>query len=194
MKLFRLPKRDLSRFEEDTPFLKIARYLLIALLFCGVALGFWLNAQRQTAMRAKHLPQKIDRTGSLSNDQQKLLSDYTQKFIATYGISIIIRIQDESFPPSVLPDREKANTFFFGLSPHNKQVHLEMPPLVAATLGDRFTFYLLHDHFPPYFAQENWPEGLASALSLIAEKLDKTLPGRSYNNIQQSDDSSGATN
>ncbi len=175
MKLFRFPKRDLERFEEDSLFLRITRFLLLILLFGGVVLGFWLNAQRQASLRTGPSPQQIDRTGSLSHDQQKQLADYAQKFLATYGISIAIQIRDESFPDNVLPAPEKAKTLFFGLAPHNNQVHLEVPPLAAASLGDDFIEYLRHDHFPPYFTRNNWPEGLVAALNLLTEKLDKTV-------------------
>ena len=178
MKLFRLPKRDPGRFEHDPPWLKIVRYILIVLLFGAVGFGFWLNAQRQAAMLTKPVPPVIDKTGSLSDEHQKQLATYAKKFLATYGMAIVIRIQDENFPEEVLPADEKTNTLFLGLALRNRQVRLDVPPLAAAALEKPFTDHLRRDHFPPYFAQNNWQEGLAAALNLLTERLDRTLSGR----------------
>lgn len=175
MRLFRFPKRDPKRFEEDTPLMKVLRFILIVLLFGAVILGVWLTGQRQAAIRTKSDLQRIDTTSSLTEEQRKLLAAYSEKFLNTYGLSIVIRIQDEAFPETVLSEENKPKILFFGLSPRNRQVHLEIPPLAAASLGDQFISYLRDSHFPPYFSQENWPEGLASALSLLTEKLDHTL-------------------
>ena len=178
MRLFRLPKRDPGRFEQDPPWLRIVRYLLLVLLFGAVGFGFWLNAQRQAAMLAKPAPPVIDKTGSLSDEQQKQLATYTEKFLATYGMAIVIRIQDENFPAEVLPADEKTKTLFLGLALRNGQVRLDVPPLAAAALEKPFTDYLRRDHFPPYFARNNWQEGLAAALNLLTKRLDRTLSGQ----------------
>ena len=178
MRLFRLPKRDPGRFEQDPPWLRILRYVLIVLLFGAVGFGFWLNAQRRAAMLTRPAPPIVDRTGSLSDEQQKQLAAYTEKFLATYGMAIVIRIQDENFPADVLPADEKTKTLFLGLALRNGRVRLDVPPLAAAALEKAFTDYLRRDHFPPYFAQNNWQEGLAAALNLLTERLDRALYGR----------------
>lgn len=178
MKFFRLPKRDPGRFEEDPPLLKITRSILLVLLFCGVGFGFWLSFQRQSAMLAKPASQVMDTTGSLSDEQQKTLADYAEKFLSTYGISIMIRIQNERFSEEVLPASEKAKTLFLGLSLRERQARLEVPPLAAASLGEQCIAYLRHEHFTPYFARNEWREGLVSALNLLTKQLDQTLPGR----------------
>lgn len=177
MLFFRLPKRDPGRFEEDTAFLKFARSILLVLLFCGVGAGFWLNSQRQTAMLTKPGSRVVDATGSLTEEQKKLLDEYAEKFLTTYGIAIAIRIQDEPFPEEVLPAPEKARTLFLGLSPGNRQVRLEVPPLAAASLGEDRIAYLRHEHFFPYFARNEWRQGLISALNLLTETLDQALSG-----------------
>lgn len=178
MRLFRLPKRDPGRFEQDPPWMRILRYILLVLLFGAVGFGFWLNAQRQAAMLTKPAPPVIDKTGSLSDEQQKQLTIYTEKFLATYGMAIVIRIQDENFPADVLPAYEKTKTLFLGLALRNGQVRLDVPPLAAAALEKPFTDYLRQDHFPPYFARNNWQEGLAAALNLLTKQLDRTLSGQ----------------
>ena len=178
MRLFRLPKRDPGRFEQDPPWLKILRYILLVLLFGAVGFGVWLNAQRQAAMLTKSAPSVIDKTGSLSDEQQKQLATYTEKFLATYGVPIVIRIQDENFSGDILPADEKSKTLFLGLALRNGQVRLDVPPLAAAALDKPFIDYLRRDHFPPYFARDNWQEGLAAALNLLTERLDRTLSGQ----------------
>ena len=183
MRLFRLPGRETGRFEEDTPRMKIARHLLIILLFSGVALGLWFKSQRRAAMTAQQAPQVMDATGSLSGEQQKLLAEYAKKFLQTYGIAIMIRVQHEPFPAEVLPAAELSRTFFLGLSLRSGEVRLEVPPLAAAALGGDCIAYLRHAHFPSYFAANNWQGGLAAALTMLAEKLDHALPG--HNNTTQ---------
>lgn len=178
MKLFRFPKRDPKRFEEETLLMQIVRYIIIIALFAGVALGIWMNSQRQAALLNKSPGVRSDATGNLSDEQRGTLHAYAEKFQYAYGIPIRIMIQDESFPEQVLAPAERASTFVFGLSPRHKQVHLEIPPLMLATLGETFPSYLRHEHFAPYFAQGNWEAGLASALSLLAEKLDQALLAR----------------
>ena len=178
MRLFRLPRRDPGRFEQDPPWMRILRYILIILLFGAVGFGFWLNAQKQAAMLTKPAPPVIDKTGSLSDEQQKQLVTYTEKFLATYGMAIVIRIQDENFPEEVLPAAEKAKTLFLGLALRNGQVRLDVPPLAAAALEKPFIDHLRRDHFPPYFVRNNWQEGLAAALNLLTERLDRTLYGQ----------------
>jgi hypothetical protein len=79
MKLFRLPKRDLGRFEEDTLLLKIIRAVLILLLFGAVCYGVWLNSQKQEALRRKSAPSYFDKSGSLMEDQQKIAAGYREK-------------------------------------------------------------------------------------------------------------------
>lgn len=47
MRLFKFPKRNPGQYNEDGPMLRIVRIIIIALLFCVVLYGFWLNSERQ---------------------------------------------------------------------------------------------------------------------------------------------------
>ena len=147
-------------------------------LFGGVGFGVWLNAERLSSLRRDSPVQRIDQTGTLSDEQKAMLAAYAKKFLDAYGLTIVIRIQNEAFPETILSEAERARTVFLGLSLAPETVRLEVPPLAASALGEPFIAYLREEHFPPYFARGEWPKGLASALSLMAEKLDAAVSGR----------------
>ncbi|MDR2488084.1 MAG: hypothetical protein LBD42_01050 [Desulfovibrio sp.] len=96
MKLFRLPKRDPGRFAEDTPLLKIVRYILIILLFGGVGLGVWLNGQKRAALRAKPVPELIDKRGSLPECPRNITPDDAGGFCEGCGIFAAVARQDHA--------------------------------------------------------------------------------------------------
>ena len=50
MKLFRFPKRNRRYANEESALQRFFRFILLVLLFGGVALGFWLNNQRRMEM------------------------------------------------------------------------------------------------------------------------------------------------
>ncbi|MDL2317439.1 TPM domain-containing protein [Desulfovibrio sp. OttesenSCG-928-A18] len=151
------------------------RILIIGLLFCAVIWGFWMNNERQMERLRKESIPALDSTGLLREEEQQRLAQYVERFRKNYGLAIVISIRDQPFPsPFLLPD-ERAGSFFFGLCPPDQQVLFEVPPLAEHLLGQPFISYLRHEHFRPYFARGNWPEGLASALSMLAERMDKAV-------------------
>lgn len=56
MRFLRLPKRNAKHLDEETPLLRLVRYCIIILLFCGVIWGLWMNNQRRTDMLQKNAP------------------------------------------------------------------------------------------------------------------------------------------
>lgn len=175
MALFRFPKRDARHFSDETPWQRFFRIILVTLLFCGVLWGFWMNNERQMdRIRQKDIP-ALDSTGTLSSGQQDQLREYIARFRDTYGLGILITVRNEPFPQNFLLPQEKAGILFFGLCPDARQVALEVPPLAEKALGAEFIRYLREEHFIPYFARNDWPAGLASALSMLAERLDRAL-------------------
>lgn len=175
MKLFRLPKRDRRYMDDETPLLRFFRYIIIALLFCGVIWGFWINNERRMEMLKKPQPARIDNTGALSDGQQRELAHFQSRFRDAYGLSMVILVRDERFAQPFLQSGERAGTVFLGLVPRARQVVFELPPLAEAALGEELARYLRQEHFMPYFADGNWPEGLAKGLNMITRRFDDVL-------------------
>lgn len=74
MRLFRLPSRNAKRMDKETPAMRFIRYTIIALLFCAVLWGFWINNQRRMQMLRKDTPSENTRTGSLDSRQIRQLA------------------------------------------------------------------------------------------------------------------------
>lgn len=178
MKLFRLPKRNPRYTNEETPLQRFFRCIIIALLFCAVIWGFWINNQRRMEMLKKPEQVHIDKTGLLTDEQQKSLARYQERFREVYGLNLVIRVRNETFPSPFLLPEERAGTVFLGLSPRNRQALFELPPLAEAALGPDLVSDLRLTHFVPYFDDGSWPEGLASCLNLMTARLDAALPAQ----------------
>lgn len=178
MRLFRIPKRNPRYMDSESAWQRFFRYILIALLFCAVIWGFWINNERRMEMLKKPAPARIDNTGTLSDEQQGALASYADRFREVYGIALVLTIGDDPFPEDLLPPRERSGTMLLGLSPRNNQVIFLLPPLAEAALGPLTVDYLRYVHFIPYFANKAWPRGLESALNLITGRLDATLASR----------------
>lgn len=182
MRLFRLPRRDKKYTGEETSWQRFFRYIIIALLFCAVIWGFWLNNQRRMEMLKKPAPTRIDKTGSLDGDQERQLAEFVDAFRYTYGVDLILSVSDEPLPATLLTPEQRAGNLLLALSPRYFQVRLEAPPLAAHALGDALTSYLRDFHFIPYFALRSWPGGLQAALNLITHRLDAALAPAHTNN------------
>ncbi len=178
MKLFRFPKRNAKYTDEETPLMRFFRYIIIALLFCAVIWGFWLNNQRRIEMLKKPVSTTIDRTGSLNTEQERQLIAFQEQFKRAYGIPLIITIGRAADITTML--RTDQDAVRLGIAPDSAQVVFDAPPLAAAALGEPLTLYLRYVHFVPYFARSDWPRGLEGALNLMSARLDaavtKTIP------------------
>lgn len=175
MRLFKRLRQKSSYHQEEGPWQRFFRIVIIALLFCAVVLGFWMNSERQINKLRKPSTNRIDSTNTLTEEQLQALADYMDHFQKAYGISMCIAIREGIFTERRSESPEEKNVFFLGLYPSGRQVILNIPPLVAAALGDASIIYLRYSHFLPYFAEGKWPQGLASALNIIARRLDAAL-------------------
>jgi len=175
MRLFRIPKRNPRYTEDETPWQRFFRYVLIALIFCAVVWGFWLSNERRVEMMKKPSAPRIDSTGTLSDEQQSALASYADTFQEVYGITLVLTVSNEPLPDGLLQARDRPGTMLLGLSPKNNQVLLETPPLIEAALGQLTVSYLRYVHFVPHFAGNSWPRGLESALNLITDRLDAAI-------------------
>lgn len=173
MRLFRFPKRTTKYTDEETPLMRFFRYVIIALLFCAVIWGFWLNNQRRMEMLKKPVSASIDSTGSLNTEQERQLSEFQEQFRRAYGIPLSIHVGRARDIADAL--RSEPDSVRIGIAPDSAQVIFDVPPLAAAALGEPLTLYLRHVHFVPYFARNNWPQGLEGALNLITARLDAAV-------------------
>lgn len=155
--------------------MRMLRYIIIALLFCAVIWGFWMNNERRVRMLKKNDTAAIDATGMLGKGELDALARFQDRFREVYGLNLVIMIRNEPIPDPFLSPRERTGTVFLGLSPKNEQVVFELPPLAEAALGESETGRLRHTHFMPYFTAGSWPEGLAEALNLLSRRFDAAL-------------------
>ena len=171
MRLFRFPKRNPKYTQDETPLMRLFRYIIVVLLFCAVVWGFWLNNQRRMeSLKKPPAAAVVDRTGSLDPEQERRLSAFQDRFREAYGIPLSISVtQDPSFTAL---RASGAGTVLLGIAPGSGAVLFEAPPLARAALGEPLLLYIRHVHFVPYFARNAWPEGLESALNLIVSRLD----------------------
>lgn len=179
MRLLKRLRQKSRHHQEEGPWQRFFRIVIITLLFCAVVLGFWMNSERQMNKLRKPSINRIDSTDTLTEEQLQALAEYMEHFQQAYGISMRIAIRDELFIERNSEIPEEKNVFFLGLYPSGRQVILHLPPLVAAALGEASIIYLRYSHFLPYFAEGKWPQGLASALSIIVRRLDVALAMRS---------------
>ena len=85
MRFFRLPKRDPRHAEGEGPWLRFLRIVLIALLFCGVIWGFWMNSERQIN-RIKNPPAK--RLNGVRGVSPAPL--HARKGLAEYSVTLMV--------------------------------------------------------------------------------------------------------
>ena len=173
----RTPQKGNNRHEE-TALQRFFRIILVGILFAGVIYGFWLNNERQMDRAMQRIAPQADTTGTLSSEQENLLRTYALRFFAEYGVKIQISIQN-----SPLSDEEarQSKSVFLGINPKERAALFYAPPWVASALGEAFIHRLNEEFFIPYFADGNWPEGLAEALSMLSVRLDAALlhkPGK----------------
>ena len=175
MRLFRFPKRNAKYADEETPLMRFFRYIIIALLFCAVIWGFWMNNQRRMDMLKKPVSTSIDRTGVLGAEQERQLAAFQEQFKRAYGIPLVIHVGGIADVTGLL--RDAPDAMRLGIAPDSAQIVFDAPPLASAALGEPLTLYLRHVHFVPYFARQDWPRGLEGALNLIAARLDAAVTG-----------------
>jgi hypothetical protein len=72
MRLFRLPKHKAGAMAGETGLMRLLRYLIILLLFAGVAWGFWTHSRRLQEMTKKNPGRRAGATESFAGDRPRL--------------------------------------------------------------------------------------------------------------------------
>ena len=151
----------------NSPMEHMLRLAALFLVLGALALGFWKNSERQMERLNARLGLS-DETRSLSADER----DHVQAFIIAlrkdYGIEA--RVQVTLARPTPPPPDGK--TLFLGLCPEEKTAVVQLPPLVARSLGPDFARQLEQEHFPFHFGPgKSWQQGLLLALDLMQSRL-----------------------
>lgn len=159
------------------------RYLFIGLLFAGVLWGFWQNGQRRHGQTQKPSSAVVDAgrdaarsavrgAGFLTPAQEQDLNAFAGRFSEAYGLDLSIRLSNGVFGGLAEPGGRNKADIVLHLDPPARQARLALSARAEARLGPALILYLRLAHFPPYFARNAWPEGLASALNLLVRRLD----------------------
>lgn len=176
MRIFRLPRPDKSRLDKESPRMRFFRHVLLALLFCAVIWGFWMNNERRlNAVKRGSAAFTVDATGLLGEKELEKLALYQERFHQVYGLNLVVAVRKKPIETPFLAPGERGGTVFIGLCPKARQALIELPPLVEAALGQSLAEHLRREHFLPYFNSGLWPEGLAEGLNILSTRLDAAL-------------------
>ncbi len=142
------------------------RFMLLIAVFAVCGWLFWENSQ-MTVRKLKARSDVWDRTGTLNPGQTKALSRFSNMFEDELGITVKLQIANEELE---MPELD-TKTLFMGLNLAEENAVVVFPPLVEKALGEDFRSRLENEHFPPYFASGDWPQGLVLAMAEIWDAL-----------------------
>ena len=141
-----------------TPMERFLRTVGLFVVFLGVALAFWHNTERR--MR------EITAGGAL--EDRSFVTGFADSLKDRFGVQARVEIG----PGAADFTEIDSKTLFFGIDPEARRVAAAFPPLMRRALGGELSAYLEREHFEPYWASGDWPQGLKTALALIWTRLD----------------------
>jgi hypothetical protein len=145
----------------------LLRSLGVIFVFLGVIWLFWKHNERTLDMlESQQVVQ--DRVDALSDKQRKSVRDLARAMESRFGLELRLVIAAEKMRIPVAGTR----TIFIGIVPRAEQVVVVLPPLVERALGREFAEHLRHEHFRPYWDDQDWQKGLGEALAMIWEGLN----------------------
>lgn len=139
------------------------------MLVVGLAVwGFWKNSERNME-RINARAGLSDEIHGLSPDQRAHAQAFITALRKDYGIEARVRISET---PQAPPEAD-GKTLYIGLCPAQKAAVVQLPPLMAGTLGPDFIRTLTEEHFPFHYQPgKDWQKGLLLALDLMQSRLD----------------------
>ncbi len=142
--------------------------LIVALLLFGGGYLILSNSGRSMdAIMFRHLV--TDETGTLTEDQKREIIYYSNVLSQRFGYGLKVKIHEQGLD-MVEPD---SRIIYIGLSPAHEEVVIAWPSVLKKALPEDFLFNLEHEHFQAYFEQDDWPQGLFSAMSRLDRELIK---------------------
>ncbi len=169
--------------KSSSPLEQFARVLMLVAVFALVAWGFYANNQRRMeVIKAKEQKEQSvsrsapadyaaliqDDTRNLTPAQKAELQNFLRYFHESRGVLIKTHVYQHGPLPAANPD---ANTISVQLCPSEGLARLDAGVTVRLALGEELMNELANKHFPPYFAQGRWPDGLAAAFKKMEDRL-----------------------
>ncbi|OIQ49537.1 hypothetical protein BerOc1_01462 [Pseudodesulfovibrio hydrargyri] len=163
---------NIPRVHGSTPREKVIRSLALLLVFAAVIWAFMKNNEHVVQV----LNQKsavYDETGTLTQDQKKMIVSFTQALREKWGLNCKIQIYGGDFVVPELDDK----TLYIGLAPAIDAAELRFPPLMRSALGPEFIDSLKTTFLLPAFKDGDWPLAVQEVLVEILKKLDSLNQG-----------------
>ncbi|NCC23973.1 MAG: hypothetical protein EOM25_02045 [Deltaproteobacteria bacterium] len=144
----------------------VARMLALMAIFMVSGLLFWQHSNRSME---KILDQQVifDQTNTLEQDRMTWIKNMGRMLRTKYGLMLTIKITHD-LPQPPTGDR---NTVFIGLSPDNRRLVIELPPLVGRAIGLKFVEDMKND-MSEHFEADTWPEGLVHVLERFFVEME----------------------
>ncbi len=161
--MFRLfHKRSGPLVSGDTSGERFLRFMLLITIFavCGWLFSYSFERKMQQIQAGSSI---WDQTGQLSDDQKTAFRDVVAQYRKEFGLNLKLLVSKSPVEPPEIDSK----TIFIGLCPGRKEAVVLFPPLVAKALGPEFQRTLVEEHFPAFFARDDWPTGLILALEKL---------------------------
>ena len=145
---------------------KFLRAMLLLAVFAVTGYLFWV----QTGKNMEEIQNRgmiADKTGTLTKEEKKILREMGLFLEQEFGQDLKVVVDVE---PVALPELD-SKTIFLGLCPEERQVLVEVPPLVRSRLDAEFVLELQTSFFSPYFDSGDWPRGILEAVKAIIQQL-----------------------
>lgn len=142
------------------------RGMLLIAVFVVVA-ALYQRHFKNTMEKIQTRSTVYDQNGLISPDLREALRGFAAALKDEYGVELRVQVRRTGIEEPVLDSK----TLFVGLDLYARRAVILLPPLMERALGPEFVGYLRHEHFAPYFARDDWPLGLSTALSMLWDQL-----------------------
>lgn len=158
---------NIPRVHGSTTKEKIIRSLALLLVFAAVIWAFTKNNQHVVQVLNQQSA-VYDETGTLDQDQKKLIVDFVRALREQWGVNCKVQIYGGDFVVPELDDK----TMFIGLAPSIGVAELRFPPLMRGALGPEFIESLKTTFLLPSLKEGDWPMAIQETLLEIIKKLE----------------------
>lgn len=145
---------------------RFTRAMALVLVVLITILAFQWNIERR--MQQFQVRETVsDATNTLTDEQKRALAEFSNLFREEFGMEVRLQVAvGEITPPAPDP-----SIIFLGINPQTQAVVLQVPPLAARAMGPEVLRQIQQEHFPPYFRDGTWPQGLVLAMSTMWDTL-----------------------
>lgn len=158
--------RSLKPRQGAKPGEALLRGMLLIAVFVVVA-ALYQRHFKSTMEKIQTRSTVYDQSGLMSPELRDSLRGFAAALKDEYGVELRIQVRRTGIEEPVMDSK----TLFVGLDLYEQRAIILLPPLMERALGPEFVNYLRHEHFAPYFAQDDWPLGLSTALRMLWDQL-----------------------